>query len=93
MAHIDCSKSAALCERLNIDTSQTVYYHQPPTTTDIIDSKVIIDSLTPKEIAARVLHQLPEDTVLDEQGYLVSTYKGIILVNIQLRVLLQQPTS
>lgn len=65
---MDCTKYMPLCEQLRIDVSQTVYYDGPPKEATTTAS---IDSLTPKEIAAKVLHQLPEDTVLDVQAFLV----------------------
>lgn len=75
---VDCTKYPRLCEQLSVEGSQTIYYEGPPARAV---TRLPIDSLTPKEIATRVLHQLPEDTVLDDDGFLVRVlHRGLFWV-------------
>ncbi|XP_067933321.1 dnaJ homolog subfamily C member 10-like [Watersipora subatra] len=66
VGHVDCAKESRLCGELNIDVSQIVFHNGPPRTAD---ARVLIDSLNPAEIATHVLHQLPENTLLDAQSF------------------------
>lgn len=66
---VDCTTGLDICQRSDIETSQTVFH-----TGSVVDGadRLVITDLEPKEIAAQVLHQLPEDTPLDEPAFNVS---------------------
>lgn len=68
VASADCSKNYGVCQRAGINMSQTVFYLTPVLDADTTD-KLVVTALEHREVAAQVLHQLPEDTVLDEAAF------------------------
>lgn len=61
---IDCTKHSSLCEKANIESSQTIFYKSSP---QHASDYLVVTALEPKEIASTVLHQLPDIVPLDEQ--------------------------
>ena len=75
---VDCMRNKQLCEDREIHTSKTLYYSSSPSKTE---SPLLIESLNNKEIASVVLHQLPEDTLLDEDAFQVMLFSWLKIID------------